>query len=124
MLIMVTNVFGDTTPTGPTTDPGNNPPTEVPLPEKKINPDPNRKRIPSHRYVIFTYDASLGECRFTLPEGIGGIAVTLESEEGYLYYNYVAIENPVWPVTLEQGEYHIICDADNGSTFEGDVWID
>ena len=124
MLIMVMNVYADTTPTGPTTDPGNNPPTEVPLPEKKINPDPNRKRMPSRRYVIFTYNSTAGECRFTLPEGINGISVTLESEDGMAYYGYVSADNPVWPLTRAQGEYHIICDAENGSTFEGDVWID
>lgn len=97
---------------------------QIAIPEKKEKPDDGRKRVPSGRYIGFYYDGISQNCEFAFPAGIDSISVIMEGNDGSLFFGTASVENPVWHVSLPTGEYHVVCNADNGSVYEGDVWID
>lgn len=98
--------------------------TQQILKNEKVN-TPSRPKMPSSSEwdsIGFSYDN--GIAYFTMPDYITYIKVSLESESGENFSSYVYASNPIWSVNLPQGEYYIECDADEGSLFEGIVYID
>ena len=92
----------------------------------KTTPDHNpiRHRMPSSEWDSIGFSYANGTACFTMPDYITYIKVCLESESGENFSSYVYASNPIWSVNLPQGEYYIECDADEGSLFEGFVYID
>lgn len=84
--------------------------------------NPSRPRVPSHEFIGFIYD--YGVCHFSLPEYISYIDVYMENENGDTFASTVYAANPYWTISLIPGDYHIICTANEGSVFEGNVWIE
>lgn len=106
----------------PTTPPVN-PPTPIPL--KDVPSDSDRKRMPSKNdYLYFSYNSLLNECAFIIPSNIAWLDIEFISPEGISMFAHVTSDYPTCNIAFEKGIHHIICTADDGRIFEGDVCID
>lgn len=84
----------------------------------------NRPLAPSNMRIYFLYDASNGDCIFTLRDDIEYISVTLEHTATHImYFGDVDASDPVMHQPLERGVYHISCVADNGAIYAGEIVI-
>lgn len=97
--------------------------SDVIIPENYNPENKGKKRMPSRNYILFSYDVATGYCSFVLPEGIDYVAVKIESESGDIYYGEISSDNSIMCIFLNNGGNHIVCIANNGTVFEGDVWI-
>lgn len=97
---------------------------QTPIPEKKEDPNKDRKRMPSRRYIGFSYNPYTEECLFAIPDGIASISVELEAMDGTIFFGKVTAEYPVWQISLSSGDYLVTCTANNGSTFQGYVSLE
>lgn len=94
------------------------------VPEKQEDLNKDRKRMPSRSYIGFSYNSYTQECLFTIPGDISSISVELEAIDGTIHYGNVIAEYPVWQISLTVGDYFVTCTANNGSTFQGYVFIE
>lgn len=97
-------------------------PQQIPKTEKGYNLGRHKK--PSHDQVTigFYYENSIAY--FIMPDYLTYIKVSMEGNDGEIFSSYVYATNPCWSISLPPGEYYIECDADQGSHFEGLVYID
>lgn len=94
------------------------------IPKKKTDLTPTRHKMPSIDCDAIGFTYLNGIASFSMPDYITYIKVTMESENGEAFSSYVYAANPFWTVTLTPGEYSIECEANDGSLFEGTVYID
>lgn len=94
------------------------------VPKTKNEQTPIRHRMPSLDFDAIGFSYSNNIVYFTMPDYITYITVSMESNDGEIFSSYVYAVNSFWSITLPSGEYYIECDADEGSHFEGLVYID
>lgn len=95
------------------------------IPEKEKKRDPGRKRMPSlfQNSIFFKYNSSLNRCEFySLPEN-SSLSVVIIDSNGNTKYGVITESNPYWYISLASDNYYITCTSDNGSTFEGYIYI-
>lgn len=89
------------------------------------NPDSDRKRMPSKNdYLYFSYNSLQNECTFIIPSNIAWLDIEFITPEGLSMFAHVTSDYPTCNIVLGKGVHHIICTADDGRIFEGDVCID
>lgn len=93
------------------------------IPERDNQPPSDRKRMPGKGEVYFSYDYSNEVATFSFPDRLSNMSVVLTDKTGNVFYGYVSSENPQWHISLESGEYSIICNASDGSIYEGVIYI-
>lgn len=96
-------------------------PQYIPKTEKGYNLGRHKKPSLDRVAIRFYYENDV--VYFTMPDYITCITVSMEGNDGEIFSSYVYAVNPFWSITLTPGEYHIECDADEGSHFEGSVNI-
>ncbi|MCX4280410.1 MAG: hypothetical protein OSJ32_03725 [Muribaculaceae bacterium] len=94
------------------------------IPKTKNTTRSDRHRAPDARVILFSYDSLQGKCVFQFPDCVNSISITLTNEYGDVWYGVADRNNPAWNISLDMGDYNIVCIADDGSEFEGLVTID
>ena len=94
------------------------------IPKTKNDNRPKRHRAPNAKAILFSYDSLQGKCIFQFPDSVNSISITLTNEYGNVWYGFADRNNPIWNISLDMGDYNIVCIADDGSEFEGFVTID